>query len=114
VSNCELNVPLVTKNLLSVSQIARDNAVYFEFHPNVYFVKSEGSNEILLKGILDQDGLYKFPSLLPKSSTNASLPDVSSSSNNSHFPTVKSTVVKKRSFASWHCNISQQSFISKF
>jgi len=29
-----LHVPLITKNLLSVSQFARDNHVYFQFHDN--------------------------------------------------------------------------------
>nr|CAN78706.1 hypothetical protein VITISV_028658 [Vitis vinifera] len=33
-----LRVPTIKKNLLSVSQFARDNNVYFEFHPKVYTV----------------------------------------------------------------------------
>ncbi|CAH9083274.1 unnamed protein product, partial [Cuscuta epithymum] len=40
-----LHVPSITKNLLSVSQFAKDNRVFFEFHP------------------LGADGLYKFQSL---------------------------------------------------
>ena len=54
-----LHVPDISKNLLSVSQFAKDNKVFFEFHPNVCFVKDLQSREIVLKGILDQ-GLYKF------------------------------------------------------
>lgn len=32
-----LHVPSITKNLVSVSQISRDNNVYFEFHPNICY-----------------------------------------------------------------------------
>lgn len=59
-----LHVPTITKNLLSVSK-----SVFFEFYPDVCLVKSQGSNEILFKGLLGQDGLYKFPNLLLKSAT---------------------------------------------
>lgn len=58
-----LHVPSITKNLLSVSQFAKDNAVYFEFHPSTCLVKSQGSNQILLKGDLGSDGLYRFPNI---------------------------------------------------
>jgi len=50
-----LHVPTISKNLLSISQFAKDNSVYFEFHPNVCLVKSQGSNDILLKGHLGSD-----------------------------------------------------------
>lgn len=52
-------MPDITKNLLSVSQLAKDNSVFFEFHPTVCFVKDQATQEILLKGLL-KDGLYKF------------------------------------------------------
>jgi histone deacetylase 1/2 len=55
-----LHVPAITKNLVSVSQFARDNHVYFEFHPNECYVKSQGSSKIILKGHLGHDGLYQF------------------------------------------------------
>jgi len=35
-----LHVPSILKNLLSVSQFAKDNSVFFEFHPHVCLVKS--------------------------------------------------------------------------
>lgn len=60
-----LDVPHITENLFSVGQFAKDNDVFFEFHSIFCLVKSQGSNEIILKGLLDQDGLYKF-SGLPK------------------------------------------------
>ena len=56
-----LHVPTITKYY--VSKFALDNGVYFEFHPNYCFVKSQGVNEILLKGLPGPDGLYVFPNL---------------------------------------------------
>jgi histone deacetylase 1/2 len=55
-----LHVPSITKNLVSVSQFARDNHVYFEFHPYDCFVKCQDSSKLLLKGRLGSDGLYQF------------------------------------------------------
>ncbi|KAK5819614.1 hypothetical protein PVK06_024630 [Gossypium arboreum] len=60
-----LCVPRILKNLMSVSQFARDNNVYFEFHPTFCVVKGIVTQETLLKGHI-HDGLYQF-----------SLPDVS-------------------------------------
>ena len=36
-----LHVPMIKKNLLSVSKFAKDNNVYFEFFPNSCFVKDQ-------------------------------------------------------------------------
>ena len=47
-----LHVPSITKNLISVSKFARDNKVFFEFHPNECFVQSQVSKETFLQGIL--------------------------------------------------------------
>jgi len=55
-----LLVPSITKNLVSVSQFAKDNNVFFEFHANECFVKCQVSSRILLKGSLGSDGLYQF------------------------------------------------------
>ncbi|CAA0833005.1 Unknown protein, partial [Striga hermonthica] len=54
-----LHVPKITKNLISVSQLCKDNSVFFEFHPNFCIVKDQETKQILLKGKLD-NGLYKF------------------------------------------------------
>ena len=53
------HVPNITKNLLSVSQFARDNHVFFKFHPLTCFVKDRATGETLLQGKLDR-GLYQF------------------------------------------------------
>ncbi|RDY14214.1 hypothetical protein CR513_00754, partial [Mucuna pruriens] len=51
-------VPTITKNLISVSQFARDNSVYFEFHPT--FCLLLGS----FHDTLGTDGLYTFGNIL--------------------------------------------------
>lgn len=54
-----LHVPLITKNLLSVSQFANDNNVFFEFHPQLCLVKDLTTQTVLLQGKLHK-GLYQF------------------------------------------------------
>ena len=56
-----LHVPEITKNLLSVSKFARDNNVFFEFHPNFCLVKDQVSKIVVLEGKL-KGGLYAFDS----------------------------------------------------
>ena len=55
-----LHVPHITKNLLSVSQFAKDNNVYFEFFPNDCYVKHQVTKQTLLHGTV-KDGIYVFP-----------------------------------------------------
>ncbi|KAG8492176.1 hypothetical protein CXB51_009599 [Gossypium anomalum] len=54
-----LYVPTVCKNLLSVGQFARDNSVYFEFHPYMCFMKDIQTGMILLVAHMHK-GLYRF------------------------------------------------------
>ena len=54
-----LHVPLITKNLVSVSQFTKDNNVYFEFHPSTCFVKDQVTKTPLLQGALHK-GLYRL------------------------------------------------------
>ncbi|KAG8483232.1 hypothetical protein CXB51_022211 [Gossypium anomalum] len=54
-----LCVPSIRKNLLSVSQFARDNNVFFEFHPSYCVIKDIQTGETLLRGRV-RDGLYQF------------------------------------------------------
>ncbi|KAL4360960.1 hypothetical protein GQ457_04G026310 [Hibiscus cannabinus] len=58
-----LHVPTITKNLLSVSKFARDNAVFFEFHAKNCLVCDEATGVVLLQGRED-GGLYKFATQL--------------------------------------------------
>lgn len=58
-----LHVPKISKNLISMSKAARDNCVFFEFHTNRCFVKSQDSNEIRLRGDVVPNGQCQFPSL---------------------------------------------------
>ncbi|KAL4353691.1 hypothetical protein GQ457_06G010260 [Hibiscus cannabinus] len=57
-----LCVPDIKKNLFYVSQFARDNNVFFEFHPHKYCVKDVQTKDILLEGRLTREGLYKLHS----------------------------------------------------
>ena len=59
-----LHVPIITKNLISVCQFARDNGVFFESHSNYCIVKSQVTNEVLLQGNVGSDGLYRFSDIL--------------------------------------------------
>ena len=53
-----LYAPKITKNLLSVSQITRDNNVFVEFHSDHCLFKDKNTKRVLLQGILKR-GLYQ-------------------------------------------------------
>ncbi|KAL6319464.1 hypothetical protein AAG906_014139 [Vitis piasezkii] len=55
-----LHVPHINCNLISVSQFARENNVFFEFHPSICIVKDLTMGTPLLKRRL-HEGLYHFP-----------------------------------------------------
>ncbi|KAL4347243.1 hypothetical protein GQ457_17G004450 [Hibiscus cannabinus] len=57
-----LHVPLIKKNLLSVSQLVRDNDVVFEFNANGCVIKSSQNQNVLLRGKLTPEGLYQLAS----------------------------------------------------
>ena len=65
-----LHVPDVTKNLLSISQFTRDNAVTLEFGALSCVIKDKVTKLPLLRGSLT-NGLYKLD-LLTSSSLNSS------------------------------------------
>ena len=80
--------------MLSVSQFAKDNFVFFEFHPHICLVKSQETHKVLLEGVVGVDGLYSFhilqlqgnPFLLMSTSvpvTNVDLPYSTANVNNS-------------------------------
>ncbi|KAJ1699274.1 hypothetical protein LUZ63_007786 [Rhynchospora breviuscula] len=52
-----LHVPQITRSLLSVSQLARDNNIIVEFSPGQCFIKDSTTKKILLHGTL-HNGLY--------------------------------------------------------
>lgn len=54
-----LLVPSITRNIISVSQFAEDNSVFFEFHPKFCFVKDRATSTVLLHRTL-HEGLYRF------------------------------------------------------
>lgn len=63
-----LHLPLITKNLITVSKFAKDNHVFFEFYPDFCLVKYQVSKTVLLEGRL-KNGLYAFDANLTKSTS---------------------------------------------
>lgn len=55
--NNVLHVPDISKHLLSVYKLSRDNNVFFEFHPWYYFIKDRATRKLLLEGNCES-GLY--------------------------------------------------------
>ncbi|KAF7808518.1 Retrovirus-related Pol polyprotein from transposon TNT 1-94 [Senna tora] len=106
-----LHVPDVSKNLLSISKFAKDNGVYFEFHSNKCFVKSQGDNHVLLEGRIKK-GLYLFDSLsfghkVPSPIyANTASAFVSSTSNSLTAPSLSSS----SSLGIWHCRLGHPVF----
>jgi hypothetical protein len=45
-----LDVLEISKHLLSVQKLSRDNNVFFEFHPWYYFIKDRATRKLLLEG----------------------------------------------------------------
>ena len=79
--NNVLNVPTACANLLSVSQFAKDNSVFFEFYSNYFFIKDLFTGRILHRGPL-KHGLYPlFLSSTSSSSAHAFLGERTSTSN---------------------------------
>ncbi|XP_019435087.1 PREDICTED: uncharacterized protein LOC109341601 [Lupinus angustifolius] len=95
-----LLVPTITKNLMSVSQFAKDNCCYFEFHPNYCLVKSQDTDEVLLQGSLTSEGLYAFPSLIPKSAQTKF--SAGPTSHNASALTSTTVNTKSSHFLLWH------------
>lgn len=52
-----LHAPKASKHLLLVHKLAKDNNVFFEFHPKYFFVKTQATNQVLHRGRCE-GGLY--------------------------------------------------------
>ena len=62
-----LLVPQITKNLISISQLTKDNNVIVEFTDKLCFVKDKMKNLIILQGKAEK-GLYRLLLVSPQSS----------------------------------------------
>jgi hypothetical protein len=58
--NHVLDVPQSSKNLASIHKITSDNNVFFELHPDFFFIKDQESRKTLLQG-RSKGGLYPLP-----------------------------------------------------
>jgi hypothetical protein len=86
-----LHVPQSTKSLASVNRISSDNNVFFELHPDFFFIKDRGSRKILLQD-QSKGGLYPLPC---------------SSSTSVHAGQTLSTI--KTSTSRWHARLGHPS-----
>jgi hypothetical protein len=59
--NNVLHVPDISKHLLSVHKLSRDNNIFFQFHPWYYFIKDQATRKLLLEGKCES-GLYPLKS----------------------------------------------------
>jgi hypothetical protein len=59
--NDVLHVPHITKNLISISKLTKDNDVILEFHPLFCIVKDRRTKQLLLQPT-QINGLYQLPS----------------------------------------------------
>jgi hypothetical protein len=66
--NNVLHVPQASKNLASIHRIAFNNNVFFELHPNFFFIKDRESRRTLLQGKV-KGGLYPLPCSTSQSSS---------------------------------------------
>nr|KYP37003.1 Retrovirus-related Pol polyprotein from transposon TNT 1-94 [Cajanus cajan] len=106
-----LHVPHITKNLISVSKFAKDNFVYYEFHPTYCLVKSQVTNEVLVQGNVGSDGLYCFPNLqLQAAPSNSSAFIVSNNSNIVVSDVDVLNNVKSSSHTLWHARLGHPNF----
>ena len=74
-----------------MSQFAKDNSVFFVFHPHLCLVKSQETNKIVLQGVVGVDGLYSFHNLKLQGNP-SQLMSTSTSIPNAEFPTSNATV----------------------
>lgn len=66
-----LRVPSITKPLLFVQKLCRDNNCFVKFHPSSYFVKDRTTKETLLSGKCEL-GLYRLQGVIHSSLSQAS------------------------------------------
>jgi GAG-pre-integrase domain len=59
--NDVLHVPHITKNLISISKLTKDNDVILDFHPLFYIVKDHRTKQPFLQAA-QINGLYQLPS----------------------------------------------------
>uniref|UniRef100_A0A803Q0C6 Retrovirus-related Pol polyprotein from transposon TNT 1-94 n=1 Tax=Cannabis sativa TaxID=3483 RepID=A0A803Q0C6_CANSA len=101
-----LHVPSINKNLLSVSQFAQDNGVFFEFYPFSCCVKDIATQKTLLAGNLE-NGLYKFQNSQLNPTLNTQPVHVSSQFTTPSISQCNSleTDVNNSAFSLWHSRL---------
>lgn len=54
-----LHCPSISKNLLSINKLCRDNPYYVQFDDTSIFIKDRRSNDLVVEGYA-QNGLYRL------------------------------------------------------
>ena len=103
-----LHVHSLTKNPMSVSQFAKQNKVFLEFHADTCFVKCQDSKKTLLQGFT-KDGLYVFLDMQKHSVTLKHASPIV----HSHVPTTlyprRIGTASNNSFLFWHSRLGHPS-----
>ena len=76
-----LLVPQITKNLISISQLTKDNNIIVEFTDKLFFMKDRVKNLIILQGKAEK-GLYRLLLVSPQSSFQGHIASVESNALN--------------------------------
>ncbi|KAF7831376.1 Retrovirus-related Pol polyprotein from transposon TNT 1-94 [Senna tora] len=97
-----LHVPEISRNLLSISKFAKDNNVFFEFHSDECFIKSQVNKQILLRG-RNKQGLYLFDNL---NLTHKPM----SSPVYSYSATCSNSIHNQNQYTLWHNKLGHASF----
>ncbi|MDV3193939.1 MAG: GAG-pre-integrase domain-containing protein, partial [Sweet potato little leaf phytoplasma] len=89
-----LYTPAITKKLLSVARLCKDNKAFVEFYSSSFLVKDLQTKEVLLKGTLE-DGLYRVSTVSSLSSKN---------SGNKHHPSA-AVFLSSAAVPNWHLRL---------
>ena len=93
-----------------MSQFAKDNFVYFEFHLHFCLVKSQETNKVFLQRVVGADGLYYFHNLNLQDNSPLLLSTSTSTSDNGLTSTA--TAVNKNSNVASNLVVSLPSTVS--
>ena len=88
-----------------MSQFAKDNSVFFEFHPHLCLIKSQGTNKVLLQGAVGVDGLYSFYNIKLQDHRPQLLTTTSSIANKESTVTSSSGFSSLSTVSHWHARL---------
>lgn len=86
---------------------SKDNNIYFEFRPSKCYVKSQGTNKVLLEGTINSEGLYSFDNfklhqIFRVTNQIDNIESLQQSSSTFQFPQTLFSVSSCNDFMLWH------------